>query len=131
MHPTKLPQSVIDRLMQRRGRIRAFDHIDPTKTALVVIDMQNAFCAPGGPGEVVCAREIVPNINRLAAQTRSSGGVVVWVQMTIASKADWPIFLDTLVRPDLGDEMLRDLLPLTVTPLTSTVMVVNPEYPAP
>ena len=111
MHPTNLPQSTIDRLMKRRGRIRAFDNIDSAKAALVVIDMQNAFCAPAGPGEVPCAREIVPNINRLASQTRLAGGVVVWVQMTIAGKADWPIFLDTLVRPDLGDEFLGDLLP--------------------
>jgi ureidoacrylate peracid hydrolase len=76
-----------------------------------VIDMQNAFCAPGAPGEVVTAREIVPNINRLAQETRSSGGVVVWVQMTIAGRHDWPIFLDTLVLPELGEQILVDLLP--------------------
>ncbi len=111
MHPIKLPQLVVDRLMTRRGRIHAFDHIDPAKTALVVIDMQNAFCAPGGAGEVALAREIVPNINRLANETRLAGGVVAWVQMTIAGKDDWPIFLDTLVRPDLGERMLRDLMP--------------------
>lgn len=111
MHPTKLPQRVIDGLMTRRGRVHAFDRIDPAKTALVVIDMQNAFCASGAAGEVVLARDIVPNINRIARQMRAAGGVVAWVQMTIAGAGDWPIFPDMLVHPDLGDRMLRELAP--------------------
>jgi ureidoacrylate peracid hydrolase len=111
MHPTKLPQRVIDSLMARRGRLHAFDRINPAKTALIVVDMQNAFCAPGAAGEVALAREIVPNINKLAKQMRAAGGVVVWVQMTIAGKDDWPIFPDALVHPDLGNRMLRELAP--------------------
>ncbi|MBX9826524.1 MAG: cysteine hydrolase [Xanthobacteraceae bacterium] len=111
MHPTKLPQTIVDRLIKRRGSVHAFHSIDPKKTALVVIDMQNGFCAPGSAGEVPVAREIVPNINKLARETRTTGGLVAWVQMTIKNKADWPIFLDALVSPKLGDEYLKDLMP--------------------
>ncbi|MBV9192228.1 MAG: cysteine hydrolase, partial [Betaproteobacteria bacterium] len=35
--------------MARRGRLHLYDRLDPKRTALVVIDMQNAFVAPGAP----------------------------------------------------------------------------------
>jgi len=58
-----------------------FEEFDPAKAALLVVDMQNGFMMDG-VGHSVCpvAREIVPNINRLAASVRSSGGLVVWIQ---------------------------------------------------
>jgi ureidoacrylate peracid hydrolase len=56
--------------------------IDAARSALVVIDMQNYFVAEGFPREVPVAREIVPNINRLAAAMRDAGGLVVWIQTT-------------------------------------------------
>ena len=111
MHPTKLPQAVIERLLKRRGNVHAFTSIESKRTALVVIDMQNGFCRPGSAGEVPIAREIVPNVNKLAKETRAAGGIVVWVQMTIKSNDDWPIFLDHLVSPDVSKLLLRDLMP--------------------
>ncbi|HXQ52103.1 MAG TPA: isochorismatase family cysteine hydrolase [Stellaceae bacterium] len=81
MHKVAIAQSVIDRVTARRGREHCFDDLDPAKTALVVVDMQNAFMLEG-VGHAVCdeAREIVPNINRLARATRDAGGIVVWVK---------------------------------------------------
>jgi ureidoacrylate peracid hydrolase len=111
MHPTELPPEIVQRVMKRRGRLHAFESLDPARTALVVIDMQNGFCAPGSAAEIPVAREIVPNINRLARATRETGGLVAWVQMTIPSKADWPVFMDTLVSEEFGDHMLHDLVP--------------------
>lgn len=61
MHPSALPQSVLDRMTARRGRPYAFPSIDPRHTALVVVDMQNGFVAPGAAAEVPPTREIVPN----------------------------------------------------------------------
>ena len=71
MHEVKIPQSVIDRVVARRGREHCFADFDSTKTALVVVDMQNAFMLDG-VGHAVCdmALEIVPNINRLARAVR-------------------------------------------------------------
>src|SRR6516164_2803326 len=47
MHKVSIPQSIIDRVIARRGREHVFEDIEPAKTALVVVDMQNAFMLPG------------------------------------------------------------------------------------
>jgi ureidoacrylate peracid hydrolase len=47
MHRLSIPQSVVDRVVARRGREHVDDALDPAKTALVVVDMQNAFMLPG------------------------------------------------------------------------------------
>jgi len=92
-HSNEMPQYVIDRIMAKRGRLEVFDHFDPVKTALVVIDMQNFFVA-----EVETAQSIVPNINRLATVMRERGGKVAWVLLTVADELDgpskWPIYHD-------------------------------------
>jgi ureidoacrylate peracid hydrolase len=92
MHKVAIPPSVTERVVARRGRAHCHDNLDPAKTALVVVDMQNAFLMDG-VGHAVCpeAREIVPNINRLAAATRDAGGLVVWIKtrFTEASLEAW------------------------------------------
>ncbi|MGN7455334.1 cysteine hydrolase family protein [Paenibacillus pasadenensis] len=55
---------------------------EPERTALLVIDMQNDFCAPGGFGErlgndIAPARAIIPAIARLLAAARGTGMPVV------------------------------------------------------
>jgi len=65
------------------------------QTALVVIDLQNAFMLPGMPVEVPTAREIVPNVNKLAAATRAAGGKVVWIKMCLEGQSEaWRVFFD-------------------------------------
>ena len=46
MHKLSISQSVIDRVVARRGREHIFDDLVPAKTALVVVDMQNGFMLP-------------------------------------------------------------------------------------
>ena len=100
MHDVRIPQSVIDRVVARRGREHCFADLDPAKTALVVVDMQNAFMLEG-VGHAVCdvAREIVPNINRLARAVRHTGGAVVWIKtlFTEASLKEWSNGYDILL----------------------------------
>src|SRR5262245_59941822 len=38
------------------------DAIDPKKTAMIVVDMQNDFVAVGGPMETTAARAVVPKL---------------------------------------------------------------------
>ena len=101
-HPNEIPQYVIDRIMAKRGKLEVFDHFDPKKTALVVIDMQNFFVA-----EVDTAKSIVPNINRLADAVRDRGGVVAWVLLTVADEmggpSKWPIYHDYFFKPEKKD----------------------------
>ena len=94
-HKTELHPDVIERILKRRGKMHVHDAIDPKRTALVSIDMQVAFMAPGLPSEVPMARDIVPNINRLAAAMRAAGGTVVWVYSTFTEKIfeEWSSFL--------------------------------------
>ena len=82
MHRSEIPQVYIDRIIRRSGRAHCGEALDGAATALIVIDMQNYFMADGYPVACPVAREIVPNVNRLAASTRRAGGLVVWVRMT-------------------------------------------------
>jgi ureidoacrylate peracid hydrolase len=82
MHRYVIPEAVKERVLVRQGRLTSHDEIEATRTALVVIDMQNHFVAEGFPAEVPLAREIVPTINQMARAVRTAGGQVAWVQTT-------------------------------------------------
>jgi ureidoacrylate peracid hydrolase len=84
MHRYVVPDSVKERVISRQGKLLSHDTIDAGRAALVVVDMQNYFVAEGFPLEVPIARDIVPNINRMAKALRAAGGTVVWVQTTSA-----------------------------------------------
>jgi ureidoacrylate peracid hydrolase len=88
MHKLSIPQSVIDRVIARRGKEHIHDDLDPTKTALVVVDLQNAFMMPG-VAHACCdmAPKIVPNVNRLAKAVRATGGKVVWIQTAFTEES--------------------------------------------
>jgi ureidoacrylate peracid hydrolase len=111
MHPTGLPQEIVERLFRRRGRLHLFETLDAKRTALAVIDMQHSFVAEGAPSAVATARAIVPNINRLAAVLRRAGGTVAWVQATYTKSGPgyWPLFFDHMVSPQLSGEILGAL----------------------
>ncbi|HVV93342.1 MAG TPA: isochorismatase family cysteine hydrolase [Hyphomicrobiales bacterium] len=106
-HPD-LDPAVVAAAAARRGRPHVYDDLAAARTALVVIDMQNAFVRPGAPSEVAAARGIVPTINRLAAALRHAGGTVAWVQATF-EKDGWPLFYDHMVTPALGARILAAL----------------------
>jgi ureidoacrylate peracid hydrolase len=75
----------------RAGRLNAYETIEGSKTALIVVDMQNYFVDEAMPTSTPMAREIVPNINRLAEVVRAAGGLVVWIQTEApADPDDWP-----------------------------------------
>lgn len=104
MHRLSLPQDLIERVTARAGRPHPFDVLDPAKTAFVVIDMQNYFMSPAFQGEVPMAREIVPDVNRLAAALRQRGGHVVWVKnATNDTRESWSVYHDWLMTPDRRD----------------------------
>ena len=104
MHELSIPPHVLERVIRRAGRPHPFDVIEPAKTALVIIDMQNYFMKPGFQGEVPMARKIVPTVNRLAAATRELGGHVVWVKnTTTGTRESWSVLHDWLQTPDRRD----------------------------
>jgi len=113
MHKIAIPSYAIERALSRRGRIEVFDSLDPARTALVVVDLQNGFMAPGQPAEIAPARDIVPNVNRIAAATRAAGGTVVWIQNTItpACAAEWSVKHGDFSSPEWGPRMTRAFTP--------------------
>jgi ureidoacrylate peracid hydrolase len=111
MHQFSVPQSVIDRVVARRGREHVSENLDPARTALVVVDMQNAFMLPG-VAHALCpmAEKIVPNINRLAQAVRESGGTVVWIKTTFKDDAlkNWSTYFE-MVTPQQGAKRIAAL----------------------
>lgn len=92
MHRLPIPQSVVDRVVERHGREHVHEDLDPRTTALVVVDMQNAFMLPGvAHAPCIAAQDIVPNVNRLARTVREAGGSVVWIKTvyTDATLESW------------------------------------------
>lgn len=83
LNGTTIPEEVVQRVLARRGSLHCFADLDPARTALVVIDLQNAFMLDGvGHAVVPVARDIVPAVNRLADAVRETGGGVFWVKNT-------------------------------------------------
>jgi ureidoacrylate peracid hydrolase len=89
-----IPDEIAERVVARRGTAHSFADLDPKKTALVVIDLQNAFMDES-VGHAVCpaAIDIVPAVNRLAKAVRRAGGGVFWVRMTHDERCleDWSV----------------------------------------
>ena len=114
MHQVTIRREIVERVMARRGRLHWFDALEPAKTALAVIDMQPAFCAPGAPAEVPVARAVVPNINRLARGLRERGVVVIWVLHANAhhqGRSDWEVFYNHVVADLLRRQTIEALAP--------------------
>jgi ureidoacrylate peracid hydrolase len=101
MASAEIRKEIVDRVVARRGKLHLFDSLDAKKTALLVIDMQNAFVAPGAPVEVPAARVIVPNINRLTTELRRRGVPVIWVlHENSRDGSDWDGFFGAFVAPE-------------------------------
>jgi ureidoacrylate peracid hydrolase len=101
MHKIAISEAAMTRARTRIGKLHPFDTIDPLRTALLVIDMQNYFVKAGHQGEVPLAREIVPNINRLAAELRRRGGHVVWIRNgSTDTRQSWSTYHDWLMTPE-------------------------------
>ena len=83
MHKISIPKEIKNACIKRRGKLHVYDTIDPKKTVLVVIDMQNSWVAPGlSVLEIPKAKTIVPNINAIGQALRNAGGAVAWTQST-------------------------------------------------
>lgn len=73
-HDWKIAEREYERHLSRRGKLHAFESLDPATTALVVVDMvpffsrENPFC-----------QAVIPNINAIAGALREAGGMVAWV----------------------------------------------------
>ncbi len=111
MHKFAIPQSITARVVERRGRAHVYDDLDPSRCALLVVDMQNAFMLPG-VAHSLCptAREIVPNVNHLARAVRETGGTVFWIKTTFTTEAleSWSTYF-AMVRKERAEKRIAAL----------------------
>lgn len=103
MHKVEIPQRVIDSVVARRGKEHVYEDLDPAKTALIVVDLQNGFMIDG-IAHALCetAVEIVPNVNAIADAVRRTGGKVFWIQNTHdeGCLTSWSHFHQDLTKPE-------------------------------
>src|SRR5438067_4231985 len=57
-----------------------FFRVDPERSALIVIDMQNAFVAEGAPFEIPAARAMIPCLERIVTAFRERERPIIWTQ---------------------------------------------------
>jgi ureidoacrylate peracid hydrolase len=104
-HRIEIPTAALEGAAARRdGTIHPYAHLEPKRTALLVVDMQTAFLAPDSPFCIKTARLIVPAINRIAAALRAGGGQVVWIVSTYGpeSEHDWPVLFEHIAPGERG-----------------------------
>ena len=98
MHNAFIKPEHIKTMIRRGGKEHSVESLNGPATALVVVDMQIYFMGEGQPSECPIARDIVPNVNRLAEATRRAGGKVIWIQTHSGpdSKDFWSAYYDRM-----------------------------------
>ncbi len=90
MHKIHLPDWAVE-----RGRnLNDFKTIDPARTALVVIDMQNVFMELDEVFGNQNALDIVGTVNQAVQTLRDAGAKIIWTRQTVSHEpplamADW------------------------------------------
>ena len=100
-----------------------FDRFAPEETALVVIEMQSTFVAPGAPAEVPASRGIVATIQRLANALRPLGVLNCWVthaNYQTEKGSDWNGFFAYFIADDIREKTLTSLNPAVPIPYCGT-----------
>jgi nicotinamidase-related amidase len=80
VHPSpEIPQELVDKIVARRGRLHIYEQLDPSCTALVVIDMDVGSCAR----EPELTESAIDRVNTVSGPLRASGGTVAFVTSEI------------------------------------------------
>jgi nicotinamidase-related amidase len=86
--------------------------VDPTKSALIVVDMQNDFVKEGGTLVVPDAQATIPRIKTLLDLARESGMKVVFTQDTHnEGDPEWEIWPEHVREGSWGWEIVDELRP--------------------
>ena len=86
--------------------------VDPARTALIVVDMQNDFVKEGGSLVVPDAEATIPVIRGLLELARSSGMKVVFTQDThTQGDPEWDIWPEHVQKDTWGWRIVEELAP--------------------
>lgn len=87
--------------------------VDPARTALIVVDMQNDFVKDGGTLQVPDAASTLPVIGRLLDVARGAGMKVVFTQDTHdPGDPEWQIWPEHARRGSWGWNIIEEVAPL-------------------
>ncbi len=112
MHKISIPAYAISLLRERGRSVHGVERIEAARTALLVVDMQNAFVLPGAPLAIAYACEIVAPINRIAKGLRAAGGKVCWIQTNFRDEREkWSVWFSGRLGPQSSESMIAALSP--------------------
>jgi ureidoacrylate peracid hydrolase len=83
MHRIEISAEVLERIKGYRDGLHMFDNLDPTRTAHIIVDLQNGFVEPGATVELPVARDIVPNVNAICKAVCAAGAINVFIRYLI------------------------------------------------
>ena len=100
-----LPPDLVKQATYRRNGLEVFGHVDLARTALLVMNMQNAWLAPGAPFRVGSPELFDGLLERIAAfahLVRAGGGQVAWFRTTVGAPGTvqyWSTYYDNFIEP--------------------------------
>ncbi|MGS0707985.1 cysteine hydrolase family protein [Acinetobacter sp. ANC 3781] len=95
MHNTMIAPEIRARYTKLKGgREFAFNEINPSKTAHLIVDMQNGFMLEGTLLEVPTARSVVKNINAITHALRENGGLNIFLRFTTTTASEWSVYFE-------------------------------------
>lgn len=86
--------------------------LDPARTALIIVDMQNDFVKDGGTLQVPDAEATIPRIRELLDKARGAGARVVFSQDTHDDgDPEWEIWPEHARKGSWGHRIVEELAP--------------------
>ena len=101
----ELPAYLVAQSTYRRDGLAVFGPLNPRRTALLVLNMQNAWMASDAPFRISPERQprdVLARIHRFAARLRDGGGQVAWIRTTVGAvgtPAYWSTYYDHFIEP--------------------------------
>jgi ureidoacrylate peracid hydrolase len=109
MHKIAMSPEVLDRIKGYRKSVHMFDKLDPTRTAHIIVDLQNGFMEPGATVELPVARDIVANVNEICKAVRAAGGINVFIRYLIdeQTQVNWSSWFTDFASPERRKAMIE------------------------
>lgn len=117
MTGTQTTLEAAERLSHRPLLTTLEEKLDPRHTALIVVDMQNDFCAPGGMmdkegADISAVQAMAKRLPDLIELARSAGALVVFIRNVYSTEANSylsDVYLEQAARRRGGSYTVRDV----------------------
>jgi ureidoacrylate peracid hydrolase len=109
MHKIEMSAEVLERIKGFRNGFHMFENLDPTRTAHIIVDLQNGFMEEGATVELPVARDIVPNVNAICKAVRAAGALNVFIRYLIdeETQVNWSSWFTDFASPQRRKAMVE------------------------